>query len=91
VTCLSTHSRNHQLGLKIGQGKTPEQALQEMTMVAEGVNSTKSGYQLAVKNKIEMPIVNEMYKILFENKSPRDSMKDLMTRQVGAEMEGIVL
>jgi glycerol-3-phosphate dehydrogenase (NAD(P)+) len=62
-----------------------------MTMVAEGVNSTKSGYQLAVKNKIEMPIVNEMYKILFENKSPRDSMKDLMTRQVGAEMEGIVL
>lgn len=91
VTCGSQHSRNRAVGEKIGQGKSLEAALKEMTMVAEGINSTKSGYQLAQKHNIEMPIVNEMYKILFENKSPKDSMKDLMTRQVGAEMEGIVL
>lgn len=91
VTCGSKHSRNRLLGEKIGLGKSLEQALAEMTMVAEGVNTTKSVHHLAKARNVEMPIVNEVYSILFENKPPRDSIRDLMTRQVGAEMEGISL
>ncbi|MCG3205896.1 MAG: Glycerol-3-phosphate dehydrogenase [NAD(P)+] [Elusimicrobia bacterium] len=91
VTCGSKHSRNRSLGEKIGTGKNLKQALSEMTMVAEGVNTTESAYHLAKIKKVEMPIVNEIYKILFENKPPRDSIRDLMSRQVGAEMEGIAL
>lgn len=91
VTCSSQHSRNRLLGEKVGSGKTLKQALAEMTMVAEGVNSTQSAYELAQKKKVDAPIINEMHKVLFENKSPRDSIKDLLARQMGAEMEGIAL
>ena len=91
VTCGSQHSRNRLVGEKIGGGKTLEQALAEMTMVAEGVNTTRSAYDLARLKKVDVPIINEMYRVLFENKSPQDSIKDLLARQVGAEMEGIVL
>ena len=91
VTCGSRHSRNRLMGEKLGSGKSLDQALGEMTMVAEGVNTTKSAYNLALSKNVEMPIVRETYRILFENKSPRDSIKDLMSRQVGAEMEGIAL
>jgi len=91
VTSSSKHSRNRNLGEKIGKGKTLEKALKEMTMVAEGVKSTQSAYVLAKEKGVEVPIINEMYKILFENKKPKDSIKDLMAREVGAEMEGIVL
>jgi glycerol-3-phosphate dehydrogenase (NAD(P)+) len=91
VTCGSKHSRNRLVGEKIGSGKTLKQALAEMTMVAEGVKTTESAYFLAKAKRVEMPIVNEMYQILFENKPPRESIKDLMTRQVGAEMEGLTL
>lgn len=91
VTCGSQHSRNRMLGEKLGRGKTLEQALGEMTMIAEGVNTAKSAYNLARNQNIDAPIILETYRILFENKSPRASIKDLMTRQVGAEMEGISL
>lgn len=91
VTCGSKHSRNRLLGEKIGQGKSLDQALGEMTMVAEGVNTTRSVHHLARAKGVEVPIINEMHAILFEKKSPQDSIRDLMTRQVGAEMEGIVL
>jgi glycerol-3-phosphate dehydrogenase (NAD(P)+) len=91
VTCNSRHSRNRLLGEKIGRGKTLEAALAEMTMVAEGVNTTKSAHFLAHSKGVEVPIINEMYKVLFQNKSPRDSIRDLMTRQLRTEMEGISL
>lgn len=91
VTCGSKHSRNRLLGEKIGQGKTLDAALKEMTMVAEGVNATKSAYSMIKAKKVSAPIIEEMHKILFENKPPRESIKDLMTRQVGAEMEGITV
>jgi len=91
VTCNSKHSRNRLLGEKIGLGKSLKEALSEMVMVAEGVNTALSAFQLAGSNKVELPIINEMHKILFENKSPKDSIRDLMARQVGAEMEGIIL
>jgi len=91
VTCGSKHSRNRLLGEKIGSGKTLAAALAEMTMVAEGVKTAESAYHLGKSKKVELPIVGEVYKILFENKPPRDSIRDLMSRQVGAEMEGVVV
>ena len=91
VTCQSPFSRNRKVGELIGRGNTLEQALEQMTMVAEGVNSTKSAFQLAKEKGVETPIINEMAKVLFDNKSPKDSIRDLMMRQVGTEMEGIVL
>lgn len=91
VTCSSKHSRNRMVGEKIGSGKTLQQALAEMTMVAEGVNTTESAYQLAQKKKVVTPIINEMHKVLFENKSPRESIRDLLARQMGAEMEGMIV
>lgn len=91
VTCNSQHSRNRRLGEMIGKGLTLKESLAKMTMVAEGVNTVKSAYELAHLKKIDVPIIAEMYKVLFENKSPRTSIKDLMGRQVGAEMEGISL
>jgi len=91
VTCSSKHSRNRLLGEKIGSGKTLNEALAEMTMVAEGVNAARSAYNLGRELKVELPIINEMYEVLFKNKSPRESIKDLMHRHVGAEMEGIAL
>ncbi len=91
VTCGSQHSRNRSLGEKVGRGKTLKQALGEMTMVAEGVNATESAHNLSVSKNVDMPIVTEVFKILFENKPPHDSIRDLMSRHVGSEMEGITL
>jgi glycerol-3-phosphate dehydrogenase (NAD(P)+) len=91
VTCGSRHSRNRLLGEKIGSGKTLDQALKEMTMVAEGVVTCKAAQRLAQKRGVTMPIVHEMHQILFASKPAKDSIKDLMTRQTRAEMEGIVV
>jgi glycerol-3-phosphate dehydrogenase (NAD(P)+) len=91
VTCGSKHSRNRLLGEKIGHGKTLEQALTEMTQVAEGVATTRSALQLASREQVPMPIVEEMAHVLFNNKNPRQSIHDLMSRQTGPEMEGITI
>jgi glycerol-3-phosphate dehydrogenase (NAD(P)+) len=86
VTCGSRHSRNRLMGEKIGQGKTLKEALGEMTMVAEGVRTTKSVYDLARKLNLDLPIVNEIYRCLYEGKTAKDSLHDLMMRPVRAEM-----
>ncbi len=92
VTSNSRHSRNRHLGELIGKGSTLREALAQMTMVAEGVNTTKSGYQLSQIHKIDTPIINEMYQVLFEDKSPNASLRDLMARNVRTEeMEGLVI
>ena len=85
VTCMSQHSRNRLLGEKIGQGKTPAQALSEMVMVAEGYKTTVSAYALAQRYKLECPLMTEIYRVLFENKKANASMHDLMTRETQAE------
>ena len=81
VTCMSQHSRNRYVGEQIGKGRKLDDILNEMAMVAEGVKTTKSAYDLSIKESIEMPITEQVYKTLFENKSPVDAMRDLMTRQ----------
>lgn len=85
VTCMSRHSRNRHVGEQIGKGKTLKEVLDSMIMVAEGVNTTRSAYGLAKKLGIEMPITEAVYQILFENQSPREVVKALMTRSAKDE------
>lgn len=85
VTCTSTHSRNFTLGYKLGKGQTTEEALNEMNMVVEGINTTNSVYHLAKEQHVDMPITNALYKVLFEDKPVKDSVKDLMGRDKKAE------
>ena len=85
VTCTSTHSRNYTLGYKLGKGKTTEEALNEMNMVVEGIYTTNSVYHLAKAQNVDMPITNALYKVLFEDKPVKDSVKDLMGRDKKAE------
>ncbi len=85
VTCASKHSRNRFVGEQIGRGRLLQDVLGEMKMVAEGVSSTSSAWNLAQLHKIEMPIVHETYKILFEGKDPREATNDLMTRNPKSE------
>lgn len=80
VTCMSRHSRNRYFGEQIGRGKTREQVEEEMQMVAEGVKTTLSTVALAQKYQVEMPITHAIYQVLFEDKSPRQAVTELMTR-----------
>lgn len=88
VTCMSKYSRNRHFGEQIGQGKSFEEVLGSMQMVAEGVWTTKAAHQLARRHGIEMPIADEVYAVLFENKSPKKAVAELMTRQAKAEAWG---
>ncbi|MCH7974046.1 MAG: NAD(P)H-dependent glycerol-3-phosphate dehydrogenase [Bacteroidetes bacterium] len=85
VTCMSKHSRNRYVGEQIGGGKKLKQVLKEMTMVAEGVMTSKSASQLAKKMKVNTPITNEVYNILFKDKDPLKATTDLMTRDMKME------
>lgn len=80
VTCTSTHSRNRYVGQQIGQGRKLDEIIKSMNMVAEGVKTTKSVHDWAVKNGIDMPITAAAYKVLFENVDPKDALNTLMTR-----------
>jgi glycerol-3-phosphate dehydrogenase (NAD(P)+) len=80
VTCTSKHSRNRFVGYNIGQGKSLNEITSGMNMVAEGVKTAESVCQWAKKNRVEMPITNAVYKVLFENIPPSDVVEDLMTR-----------
>lgn len=80
VTCASMHSRNRRAGILIGQGKTMQEAMDEVKMVVEGVNSAKAAKTLAEKYGIDMPIVQEVNKVLFEDKPAKEALADLMLR-----------
>ncbi len=88
VTCMSRYSRNRYLGEQIGKGRTLQQVLAEMVMVAEGVRTTRSAYELSRRHNVEMPITQEVYRILFEGKDPRAALEDLMTRDAKTEAWG---
>ncbi|MBR4207666.1 MAG: NAD(P)-dependent glycerol-3-phosphate dehydrogenase [Lachnospiraceae bacterium] len=85
VTCASRHSRNRMAGFLMGQGKSADEAMTEVKMVVEGVYSAKAAKALSEKYNIDMPIVNEINSILFEGKSPRASLEDLMLRERKSE------
>ncbi len=88
VTCCSGHSRNRHVGEELGGGKKLEQILVDMGMVvAEGVKTTLSAFQLAQQNHVECPIIREVYAILYENKDPSAALRELMTRPLKPEIE----
>ena len=86
VTCMSRHSRNRYVGVEIGKGRKLPDILSEMVMIAEGVETTQSARELAGRTGVETPIVNEVYKMLFEGKDPHDACYDLMTRDPKGEV-----
>ena len=80
VTCASKHSRNRKAGYLMGQGRSMQQAMDEVNMVVEGVYSAKAGLALSQKYKVEMPIIEQVNKVLFEGKAPAAAVKELMVR-----------
>ena len=87
VTCFSRHSRNRALGEKIGKGKSLSHAEKELIMVAEGVKTTQSAHELAKSYGLELPIIEQVYRVLYENRSPREALQKLMTRDAKPEMD----
>ena len=85
VTCASVHSRNRRAGYLIGQGKSVQEAMDEVKMVVEGVYSAKAAARLAEKYDVSMPIVEEVNRVLFEGKSPAEAVDDLMLRESRSE------
>ena len=80
VTCASMHSRNRRAGILIGKGYSMEEAMKEVNMVVEGVYSAKAALTLSKKYGVPMPIVEQVNQVLFEGKSPKDAVSDLMLR-----------
>jgi glycerol-3-phosphate dehydrogenase (NAD(P)+) len=87
LTCTGDLSRNRQVGLRLGRGEKLTEILAETTMIAEGVRNSKSVYYLARKLGVEMPITEQIYLLLHEEKSPRQVVVDLMTRDLKAEID----
>ncbi|RQD74622.1 MAG: NAD(P)H-dependent glycerol-3-phosphate dehydrogenase [Candidatus Syntrophonatronum acetioxidans] len=90
ATCTSQHSRNRRAGIMLGEGKKHEEVLQEMKMVVEGIKTSHAAVRLAEIYNIEMPITNEVFQVIFQDKDPRQAVADLMRRVKKNEMEEIV-
>jgi glycerol-3-phosphate dehydrogenase (NAD(P)+) len=87
LTCTGALSRNRSVGIFLGEGKSLEVILAESRLVAEGVKTSLSAWNLAEKHGIEMPIIGEMVRVLHERVAPRDAISRLMTRALKAEIE----
>lgn len=85
LTCTGDLSRNRSVGIELGKGRKIDEILSGMKMVAEGVKTTLSAYQLATKLGVEVPIIEQMYMILYQDKDPRQAVTDLMMRDLKAE------
>jgi len=85
LTCTGDLSRNRQVGLKLGQGQKLDDIISEMKAVAEGVKTTKSLHDLSKKLGVELPITDQVYKILYEGKDPAQATRDLMNRDLKDE------
>ena len=89
VTCASVHSRNRKAGYLMGQGKSMQEAMDEVQMVVEGVYSTKAAVKLGKKYDVALPIVNKVNEVLFEGKDPREAVDELMLRDSKAEHQAL--
>ena len=87
LTCTGSLSRNRTVGLKLGEGKDLSTALGEMTMVAEGVKTTKSCYNLAAGLGVEMPILEQTYQVLYQGKDCRQAVQELLQRDLKEEFD----
>lgn len=89
VTCESRHSRNRKAGMLMGQGLTMEEATKEVKMVVEGIYSAKAALALARHYEVEIPIIQEVNRVLFENKSAKEAVSDLMLRDRRVESDSL--
>jgi glycerol-3-phosphate dehydrogenase (NAD(P)+) len=87
VTAFSRHSRNRGVGERLGRGETLEQISANMAAVAEGVRTAKSAMQLAQRLKVDLPITREVYAMLYEGKSAKQAVRDLMSREAKPEFD----
>jgi glycerol-3-phosphate dehydrogenase (NAD(P)+) len=87
LTCTGDLSRNRRVGIELGRGSTLDQALASLGHVAEGVKTSRSAHQLGKKLGISLPIVEEVYRVLYEDKPANQAMRDLMTRELGREFD----
>jgi glycerol-3-phosphate dehydrogenase (NAD(P)+) len=85
LTCTGDLSRNRTVGIKLGEGKTLDQVKKEMSMVAEGIKTTQSAYDLAQKMNIEMPILEQVYNIIYKGKNCSAAVRDLLSRDLKVE------
>ncbi|MCF7822931.1 MAG: NAD(P)-dependent glycerol-3-phosphate dehydrogenase [Candidatus Marinimicrobia bacterium] len=89
VTCLSRHSRNRHVGFELGKGRKLNEILADMKMIAEGINTAKSVHQLIARTGVEMPISEQIFKVLFEDKNPGLAVEELMGRAPVAERHSL--
>ena len=89
LTCTGDVSRNHTVGKKIGEGMKLNEILSEMKMVAEGVKTAKSVYNLSRKLGVEMPISHEVYHVLYDGIAPKEAVHRLMTRNLKQELDEV--
>ena len=87
LTCTDNLSRNRRMGLALAAGKTIDEAQQEIQQVVEGVKAAKAVHEVAEDLGIEMPIVNQVYSIIYKGVAPRDAVEALMTRAIKAEAD----
>ena len=87
VTCASMHSRNRRAGILLGQGKTLDEAIKEVNMVVEGVYSAKSALMAAKKYNVEIPIIEQVNAVLFQNKNAAEAVNELMIRDKKLEIQ----
>jgi len=87
LTCTGDLSRNRQVGLMLGKGMKLEDILAQMNMVAEGVKTAKSAWRLALQQKVDMPILEQVHKVIYEDKPCSEAVRDLLTRDLKAEIE----
>jgi glycerol-3-phosphate dehydrogenase (NAD(P)+) len=85
LTCTGDLSRNRTVGMQLGEGKKLADILAGMRMVAEGVKTTESAFNLAKRLGVEVPIIEQVFRVLYEDKSPRQAVMELMTRELKAE------
>ena len=85
LTCTGKLSRNRTFGYELGRGKTRQEIERSMRQVAEGVRTAKSAYELAVKNQVDMPITDQVFRVLYEDLPARQALKNLMSRVVRKE------
>ena len=85
ATCFSQHSRNRRVGEEIGRGRSLVQITTSMQTVAEGIPTTRSAYECARRLNVETPIVDQVYAVLYEGKSPAQGLQELLGRDQKAE------
>ena len=85
VTAFSEHSRNRKFGIEVGKGRAPKDVISESNMVVEGYYTSESLHSIAIDKNVEMPISQSVYKILYEDLSPKQAIMDLMNRDLTHE------